>query len=89
MVFCEEEQIIMKCQPMFFFQNSKPGVTPQRFKTCLPYEGPTWNFRSYDCPGGIEVFLQNNTDMLRFILKQPHYHEILKCTSTENQSVTL
>ena len=48
------------------------------------------NLSSYSRADGILVFLQNNTrKMLRFILQQPLYHEILKCTSIENQGVTL
>ena len=46
---------------------------------------PTRNPSSYRRPGGILVFLQNNSNML---MQQPLYQDILKCTSIENQAVT-
>ena len=81
-------KLLMKCQPTFW-QNTKPEVTPQCFKTRLPHEGkgtsrqrsgkgairpqkprwePTWNLFFNNRPGGLSVFLQNNTNMLYFIL---------------------
>ena len=41
----------------------------------------------YKRSGGILFFLQNNTDMLSFKLKQPLYHEILKFTSNKKHGV--
>ena len=53
------------------------------------YRNPTMNLSSYKRLSGIIVNLQNNSHMLSFILHQPLYHEIHKCTSIENQGVTL
>ena len=47
------------------------------------------NLSSYMRPSGILVILQNNSHMLSFILQQPLYYEIHKCTSIKNQGVTL
>ena len=50
---------------------------------------PTRKLWSNNRHSRIFVFLQNNTDMLSFILLQPLYNEILKCTVNKNQGVTL
>ena len=47
------------------------------------------NLSSYKRPSRILVILQNISHMLSFILQQPLYHEIHKCTLIENQGVTL
>ena len=44
---------------------------------------------SYKRPGGIFIFLQNNTDLFSIKLLQPLYYEILKYTWNENQCVII
>ena len=58
---------MMKCQHTFW-RNKKPEVIPQCFKTCFNLKESTSKLSSYNRPGGMLVFLQNNIDMLSFIL---------------------
>ena len=58
---------MMKYQPTFW-QNTKPEVTPSVLKHAYLIMKPTSKLSLCNRPGGIVVFLQNNTDMLTFIL---------------------
>ena len=60
---------MIECQPMIW-QKTKPEMTTQFLRHAYPMMEPASKVSSYNCPGGIHVLvlLQNNTDMLTFIL---------------------
>ena len=54
-----------------FWQNTKPEVTPQCLKTCLPHERTDYRVSSNKRPGGILFFLQKA--MTRLVLNHNNH----------------